>query len=68
MWLTTSLRGNLVATLKVQTNEIGIHSGSSGAFPNCFRVLRMLLNRLENYTTGEINPKFFTDITPNRYE
>jgi hypothetical protein len=68
MWLTTSLRGNLVATLKVETNEVGLHSGSySGVVPSAFRILRMLLNRLENSSTGEVNKGFFRDITPDRY-
>jgi len=47
MWLTTSLRGNLVGTLKVSTNDVGLHSGQfSGLVPSCFRITRILLNRL----------------------
>ena len=47
MWLTNSLRGNMVASIKVKTTEIGYHSGTySGVIPSCFRVLRILLNRL----------------------
>ena len=69
MWLTTSLRGNLVATLKVKTNETALHSGTySGVTPSCFRVTRMLLNRLQNIETGEINKMFHCDIPPNRYK
>ncbi len=46
-WLTNSLRGNLVATLRVQTLNEGIHSGdASGVVPSCFRVANMLLNRI----------------------
>jgi len=52
-WLTNSLRGNLVGTLRVQTLKEGVHSGdSSGIVPSCFRVANMLLNRIENFETG----------------
>jgi hypothetical protein len=50
MWLSTSLRGNMVATLKVTANLNGIHSGTfSGVFPSTYRIARMLLNRIENF-------------------
>jgi hypothetical protein len=53
LWLSTSLRGNFVATLKVTANLEGLHSGSfSGVFPSVYRVARSLINRLENATTG----------------
>jgi acetylornithine deacetylase/succinyl-diaminopimelate desuccinylase-like protein len=53
VWLSTSLRGNFVATLKVTANLEGLHSGSfSGVFPSVYRVARSLINRLENATTG----------------
>lgn len=68
MWLTTSLRGNMVATFKVKTTEVGLHSGTfSGVVPSCFRIMRMLLNRLENYKTGQIDKRFFVDIPPKKY-
>lgn len=48
-WLTNSLRGNLVATLRVQTMTEGVHSGdASGVVPSTFRIANTLLNRLEN--------------------
>ena len=48
-WLTNSLRGNLVATLRVETLDEGIHSGDvSGVVPSCLRIARMLLARIEN--------------------
>lgn len=47
LWLTTSLRGNMVATLVVKTCEETLHSGTySGIVPSVFRVMRMLMNRL----------------------
>jgi hypothetical protein len=47
MWLSSSLRGNLVATLKVSTMKDGVHSGdSSGIIPNCYRIAKLLLSRI----------------------
>lgn len=55
LWLTTSLRGNLVATIRVQVLTEGVHSGSAGGIvPTSFRVLRLLLDRLEDPVTGEV--------------
>lgn len=52
-WCTTSLRGNLVGTLKAAVLTEGVHSGgASGIVPSSFRVLRLLLDRLENPETG----------------
>lgn len=46
-WLTNSLRGNLVATLRVQTLESGVHSGdASGIVASCYRIATSLLNRI----------------------
>jgi acetylornithine deacetylase/succinyl-diaminopimelate desuccinylase-like protein len=54
-WLTTSLRGNLVGTLSVDILTEGVHSGmSTGIAPSAFRVLRGLLDRIENVHTGDI--------------
>jgi hypothetical protein len=53
MWISTSLRGHLAATLKVTANSNGIHSGTySGVFPSSYRIARMLINRLEDINTG----------------
>jgi acetylornithine deacetylase/succinyl-diaminopimelate desuccinylase-like protein len=47
LWLSASLRGNLVGTLKVSTMRDGVHSGdSSGVVPNCYRIAKILLNRI----------------------
>src|SRR5271156_6297823 len=58
LWLTTSLRGLASGTLTVQVLEEGVHSGdASGVVPSSFRILRRLLSRLEDPTTGQIKPK-----------
>lgn len=55
MWMTTSLRGLANGRLSIEVLKQGIHSGSgSGIAPSCFRILRQLLNRLENETTGNV--------------
>jgi acetylornithine deacetylase/succinyl-diaminopimelate desuccinylase-like protein len=55
LWLTTSLRGNLIGTLTVRVLTEGVHSGSaSGIVPSSFRIARHLLSRIENPETGEI--------------
>ena len=55
LWLTTSLRGLAGGTLRVRVLEEGVHSGdASGIVPSSFRILRGLLDRLEDPTTGRI--------------
>ena len=54
-WTTTSLRGLIGCTVRVDVLNEGVHSGSaSGVVPSSFRVLRQLLSRLEDEKTGEI--------------
>jgi acetylornithine deacetylase/succinyl-diaminopimelate desuccinylase-like protein len=55
LWCTTSLRGNLTGTLNVEVLTEGVHSGAgTGVAPSPFRILRSLLSRIENETTGEL--------------
>ncbi len=55
LWCTTSLRGNLTGTLRVDVLTEGVHSGSAGGIvPSSFRIARQLLSRLEDETTGQI--------------
>jgi acetylornithine deacetylase/succinyl-diaminopimelate desuccinylase-like protein len=68
LWLTTSLRGMVSGVLKVEVLTEGVHSGdSSGVVPSSFRVLRHLLDRLEDSATGELLPEsFHCEIPPER--
>ncbi len=60
LWLTTSLRGMVSGVLKVEILTEGIHSGdSSGVVPSSFRVLRQVLDRLEDSKTGRLLPEAF---------
>jgi acetylornithine deacetylase/succinyl-diaminopimelate desuccinylase-like protein len=58
LWVTTSLRGLAAGTLTVQVLNEGVHSGdASGVVPSSFRILRTLLDRLEDRATGHIHPQ-----------
>lgn len=55
LWHTTSLRGVMVGDLSVEILREGVHSGdASGVVPSSFRILRSLLDRLEDSHTGEV--------------
>ena len=55
LWVTTSLRGVLNVDLTIRVLEQGQHSGSaSGVVPSSFRILRELLDRVEDAATGEV--------------
>jgi acetylornithine deacetylase/succinyl-diaminopimelate desuccinylase-like protein len=55
VWCTTSLRGNLVGTLRVRVLTEGVHSGmATGIAPTPFRILEQLLARVENPVTGDL--------------
>lgn len=54
MWVTTSLRGLVQLDLTVRMLQEGIHSGASGAVASTFRILRRLLERVEDSETGRI--------------
>ncbi|MEI9952863.1 MAG: M20 family metallopeptidase [Pseudomonadota bacterium] len=55
LWSTTSLRGIIVGTLEVSLLTEGVHSGDgSGVVASSFRVVRQLLDRLEDADTGAI--------------
>ena len=60
LWLTTSLRGMASGTLKVEVLTEGVHSGdASGLVPSSFRVMRQVLDRLEDSATGRLLPASF---------
>ena len=70
LWCTTSLRGIVVGTLRVDILTEGVHSGNAGGIaPSSFRIARTLLSRLEDEITGEVNHTDFVDpIPPARVE
>lgn len=55
LWMTTSLRGNVVGELSVELIHEGVHSGgASGIVPDSFRVARQLISRIEDEVSGEV--------------
>ena len=55
LWCTTSLRGNLTGTLRVDVLSEGVHSGTaSGVVPSSFRTARQLISRVEDEDSGQI--------------
>lgn len=70
LWMTTSLRGSVVGNLSVDILTEGVHSGdASGMVPSSFRILRILLDRLEDAKSGRILPSWLhTEIPQHRIE
>jgi acetylornithine deacetylase/succinyl-diaminopimelate desuccinylase-like protein len=65
LWITTSLRGMLIAELTVEVLEQGAHSGAAGGIvASSFRVLRQLLSRIEDESSGNILPPFLNATIP----
>jgi len=69
-WLTTSLRGVVAGYMKVSLLTEGVHSGAgTGVYASSFRVVRELLDRVEDSKTGKILlPEFYIDIPHSRKE
>jgi acetylornithine deacetylase/succinyl-diaminopimelate desuccinylase-like protein len=70
LWVTTSLRGLVIGTLEVSLLTEGVHSGDgTGVIAASERVLRLLLDRLEDSSTGAMRvPELQTAIPPARRE
>jgi len=68
LWSTTSLRGSVVGNLTVEVLTEGVHSGdASGIVPSSFRILRILLDRLEDARTGQLIPEWlYVEVPENR--
>ena len=68
LWLTNSLRGMAGGVLKVEILTEGVHSGdASGLVPSSFRIMRQVLDRLEDSATGRLLPaSFHCEVPPDR--
>jgi acetylornithine deacetylase/succinyl-diaminopimelate desuccinylase-like protein len=65
LWMTTSLRGVISGTLEVRVLDEGVHSGdASGVVPSSFRIMRQVLDRLEDSKTGRLLPESFHCAVP----
>jgi acetylornithine deacetylase/succinyl-diaminopimelate desuccinylase-like protein len=68
LWITSSLRGMASGVLKVEVLTEGVHSGdASGLVPSSFRIMRQVLDRLEDSGTGRLLPaSFYCDVPVDR--
>ncbi|MBB3662850.1 acetylornithine deacetylase/succinyl-diaminopimelate desuccinylase-like protein [Prauserella sediminis] len=68
LWLATSLRGMVSFDLSVRVLTSGVHSGhGSGLVPSSFRILRELLDRVEDPRTGRLHlPELVTEVPADR--
>ena len=69
-WVTTSLRGLVGGTLRVEILTEGVHSGAAGGVvPSSFRICRELLDRIEDSFDGRILlPELLVEIPDDRRE
>ncbi len=59
LWLTNSLRGVITGNLTARILEEGVHSGDAGGvIASTFRILRIILDRLEDAETGRVKPEW----------
>lgn len=70
LWLTTSLRGIAMGNLRVRVLTEGVHSGdASGIVPSSFRILRGLISRIEDESTGQMKlDELYVQVPPDRME
>jgi acetylornithine deacetylase/succinyl-diaminopimelate desuccinylase-like protein len=68
LWATTSLRGLVNGTLRVDILTEGVHSGDAGGVvPSSFRIARELLDRIDDARTGAVKgPEFSCDVPAER--
>jgi acetylornithine deacetylase/succinyl-diaminopimelate desuccinylase-like protein len=68
LWVTTSLRGLVGGTLRVEILTEGVHSGeASGVVPSSFRICRELLDRIEDSFDGRmLLPELHVEIPSDR--
>lgn len=63
LWVTTSLRGMLPGVLSVEVLSEGQHSGAAGGIvPSSFRLLRQLMDRVEDPRSGALHGSLQVDI------
>lgn len=70
LWSTTSLRGMIAGDLRVEVLREGVHSGdASGIVPSSMRVIRQILERIEDAASGKVLiDSFHVEIPQQRRE
>lgn len=65
LWNTTSLRGLIGGDLQIEVLKEGVHSGdASGIVASSFRILRQLLDRIDDPKTGFVSADEFNVAIP----
>ena len=55
LWITSSLRGICIIDMTVEIGKAGYHSGEvGGVVPETMRVVRQLIDRLDDSKTGKV--------------
>lgn len=63
LWLTSSLRGITLCDMTVKAAKGGYHSGEVGGLvPETFRVMRNLLDRIDDSKTGDVMKELETEL------
>ena len=67
---TTTLRGVLNFTMKVEVTKEGVHSGmASGIIPDTFRIGRKIIESLESSENGQLYPQdFYVNVPEDKYQ
>lgn len=69
LWATTSLRGMISGILRIEVLTKGMHSGvGSGVVPSAFRILELLLDRIEDRQTGHVLLPELNVAIPEQYQ
>ena len=63
LWTTSSLRGICIVDVHVKGGKIGYHSGECGGIiPETFRIVRQLLDRLDDSKTGKVIEELHAEV------
>ena len=63
MWVTSSLRGICIIDLTVEIGKSGYHSGEVGGIvPETFRVIRQLIDRLDDAKDGKVCEELHVEV------
>ena len=69
LYITSSLRGNILVNVNIQCLDESVHSGSgSGIAPDSFNILRLLLDRLEDKNNSKVIDELQVKIPDNFIE
>ena len=69
IWITMGLRGVAIVDFSVEVGEQNYHSGEVGGIvPETFRIVRKLLDRLDDPKTGKVCDELMVELTDSKNE